>query len=107
MHVAIVFQYLSRDAFLGVQINRESQIKELKHLEILSNCKDVTRVCKEGLEESAALKTNEAKCVQKLFSITLVNDQLDAQFFYLIIRFLQSSTCFEQSRAHHQEVRLY
>ena len=34
----------------------------------------------------------------------LVNDQLDAQFFYFIIRLLQSSTCFEQRRAHHQEV---
>ena len=33
----------------------------------------------------------------------LVGDQLDAQFFY-IIRLLQSSTCFEQTRAHHQEV---
>ena len=40
-------------------------------------------------------------------SITLVNDQLDAQFFYFITRLLQSSTCFEQRRAHHQEVRLY
>ena len=39
-------------------------------------------------------------------SITLVNDQLDAQFFYFIIRLLQSSTCFEQRRAHHQEVKL-
>jgi hypothetical protein len=33
----------------------------------------------------------------------LVGDQLDAQFFY-IIRLFQSSTCFEQTRAHHQEV---
>ena len=41
------------------------------------------------------------------FSITLVNDQLDAQLFYFIIRLLQSSTCFEQRRAHHQEVKLY
>jgi len=40
-------------------------------------------------------------------SINLVNDQLDAQFFYIIIRLLQSSTCFEQRRAHHQEVKLY
>jgi len=40
-------------------------------------------------------------------SITLVNDQLDAQFFYFIIRLLQSSTCFEQCHAHHQEVKLY
>jgi len=37
----------------------------------------------------------------------LVNDQLDAQIFYFIIRLLQSSTCFEQRRAHHQEVKLY
>ena len=40
-------------------------------------------------------------------SINLVNDQLDAQFFYFIIRLLQFSTCFEQRRAHHQEVKLY
>ena len=40
-------------------------------------------------------------------SINLVNDQIDAQFFYFIIRFLQSPTCLEQSRAHHQEVKLY
>ena len=40
-------------------------------------------------------------------SISLVNDQLDAQFLYFIIRLLQSSTCFEQRRAHHQEVKFY
>ena len=40
-------------------------------------------------------------------NVTLVNRQLDAQFFYFIIRLLQSSTCFEQRRAHHQEVKLY
>ena len=40
-------------------------------------------------------------------SITLVNDQIEAQLFYFIIRLLQSSTCFEQRRAHHQEVKLY
>ena len=33
----------------------------------------------------------------------LVGDKLDAQFFY-IIRLFHSSTCFEQTRAHHQEV---
>ena len=40
-------------------------------------------------------------------SITLANDQLDAQFLNFLIRLLQSSTCFEQRRAHHQEVKLY
>jgi len=40
-------------------------------------------------------------------SITVVNDQLHAQFFYFIIRLLHSSACFEQRRAHHQEVKLY
>jgi hypothetical protein len=40
-------------------------------------------------------------------SIALANDQLDAQFLYFIISLLQSSTCFEQRRAHHQEVKLY
>ena len=40
-------------------------------------------------------------------SITLVNDQLDAQFFYFIILLLQPSTCFELPRAHHQGVRFY
>jgi hypothetical protein len=33
----------------------------------------------------------------------MVCDQLDAQFFYAI-RLFQSSTCFDQTRAHHQEV---
>jgi len=33
----------------------------------------------------------------------LVGDQLDAPFFY-IMRLFQFSTCFEQTRAHHQEV---
>ena len=41
-----------------------------------------------------------------VFPLTLVNDQLDAQFFHFIIRLLESSTCFEQSRACHQEVKL-
>ena len=40
-------------------------------------------------------------------SITSANDQLDAQFLYFIIRLLQSSTCFEQRRAQHREVKLY
>ena len=40
-------------------------------------------------------------------SIKSVNDPLDAQLFYFIVRLLQSSTCFEQGRAHHQEVKLY
>ena len=40
-------------------------------------------------------------------SITLANNQLDAKFLYFIIRLLQSSTCFAQRCAHHQEVRLY
>jgi hypothetical protein len=40
-------------------------------------------------------------------SIILVNDQLDAQFFYFIVCLSQSSTCFEQRCAHHQEVMLY
>ena len=39
--------------------------------------------------------------------LTVANDQLDAHFLYFIIRLLQSSTCFEQRRAHHQEVKLY
>jgi len=40
-------------------------------------------------------------------TIILVNDQLDRQFFYFLIRLLQSSTRFEKRRAHHQEVKLY
>jgi len=38
--------------------------------------------------------------------IILVNDQLDAQFFFRISLF-QISTCFEHSCAHHQENQLY
>jgi len=40
-------------------------------------------------------------------STILVNNQLDAQLLYFILRLLKSSTCFEQRRAHHQEVKLY
>ena len=41
------------------------------------------------------------------FTLNLASDQLDAQFLYFIIRLLQSSTCFEQRRAHHHEVKFY
>jgi len=41
------------------------------------------------------------------FGIILANEQLETKFFYFIIRLLQSSTCFEQRSAHHQEVKLY
>jgi len=37
----------------------------------------------------------------------IVSDQHYAQLLYFIIRLLQSPTCFEQRRAHHQEVKLY
>ena len=40
-----------------------------------------------------------------VFPLTLVNDQLDAQFFNFIIRLLQTSACFEQRRACHVEVK--
>jgi len=38
--------------------------------------------------------------------IFFVNDQLDAQFLFLICLF-QFSTCFEQPCAHHQDSQLY
>ena len=61
------------------------------------------------------IEVGAAECIFHFFDVlltvhlrlTLVNDQLDAQFFYFIIRLLQSSTCFEQRRVHHQEVKLY
>jgi len=43
------------------------------------------------------------KIPQNKYYDFLVGNQLDAQFFY-IIRLFQSSTCFEQTHAHHQEV---
>jgi hypothetical protein len=36
----------------------------------------------------------------------MVNDQLDAQFFFLVCLF-QFFKCFEQPRAHHQENQFY
>jgi len=42
-----------------------------------------------------------------ILEFILAGDQLDAQFLYCIVRLLQTSTCFEQCRAHHQEVKLY
>jgi len=38
--------------------------------------------------------------------LTLANDELDAKSLYLIIQSIQSSTCFEQRRAHHQKAKL-
>ena len=35
--------------------------------------------------------------------LILVNNQLDAQFFFSYICLFQFSTCFEQPCAHHQE----
>ena len=65
----------------------------------------------QNLSPKVAYKPSEKNVFDVLLtahlSITLVNEQLDAQFFYFIIRLLQSSTCFEQRRAHHQEVKLY
>ena len=60
-------------------------------------------------EAHSALPTALLQCcsIKGPNVLTLVNDQLYAQFFYFIIRLLQSSTCFEQRRAHHQEVKLY
>ena len=49
---------------------------------------------------------SKTKCM-KTREFILVNDQHDAQLFYSIVRLLQSSTCVEQRRAHHQEVKLY
>jgi len=45
---------------------------------------------------------HRAKFTLPILILNLVNDQLDAQFFYFIIRLLQSSICFQQRRAHHQ-----
>ena len=63
----------------------------------------------EACEENSHSKsvTNFDVLLNVHLSITLVTDQLETQFFYFIIRLLQSSTCFEQSRAHHEEVKLY
>ena len=54
----------------------------------------------------ATIDVVEKQLVLHILSVILVNDKLDAQLFYFIIRLLQSSTCFEQRRAHHQEVKL-
>jgi hypothetical protein len=40
-------------------------------------------------------------------SIILASDQLDTQILCFIKSLLQSFTCFEHCRAHHQEVKLY
>ena len=59
------------------------------------------------LEQFASKKFVLTHFCLNIHLTTLVNDQLDAQLFYFIIRLLQSSTCFENRRPHHQEVKLY
>ena len=56
--------------------------------------------------ESKFVSSSSQQPKQRCFE-ALVNDQLEAQLLYFIIRLLQSSTSFEQRRAHHQEVKLY
>jgi len=46
-------------------------------------------------------------CTQICVQINLANDQLHAQLLYFIMRLLQSSTCFQQRRGHHHEVKFY
>jgi len=53
------------------------------------------------------IQTNFDVLLTVHLSINLVNNQLDSQFFYFIVRLLQSNTCFEQRRAHHLEVKFY
>ena len=54
-----------------------------------------------------ALSVTTVKCNVQTRLDTSGNDQLDTQLLYFIMCLLQSSTCFEQRRAHHQEVKLY
>ena len=80
------------------------------YIKILSECVKIETVWITDVHTFSVcetLMTNFDVLLTVHLSITLVNDQLDAQFFYFIIRLLQSSTCLEQRRAHHQEVKLY
>ena len=61
----------------------------------------------DNMEQLYSYSTDFNVLLTAHLGVNLVNDQLDAQFFYFIIRLLQPSTCFEQRRAHHQDVKLY
>jgi len=70
------------------------------------------RSCRLGLSKKISLgllypKDEGTAIREMLATTTIVNDQLDAKLIYFILCLLQSSTCFEQRRAHHQEVNLY
>jgi hypothetical protein len=43
----------------------------------------------------------------QFYMVILAIGQLNVQILCFLIRLLQSSTCFEQRRAHHQKVKLY
>ena len=60
-----------------------------------------------SLGDRAAIIHNFYALLTLHLSTILVNDQIDVQFFYFMIHLLQSSTCFEQRRAHHHEIKLY
>ena len=108
---------LSHSARGNGLIERISLNQHTKH------CGGVVRILlqiMDTLRSNLNQETNFYQCVGKLprrdflyvlltihLSITLANVQLDTQFFYFMICLLQSSTCFEQHRAHHQEVKLY
>jgi len=49
----------------------------------------------------------KALCSFEMSGVLLVNNQLDAQFFFFRIYLFKFSTCFEHLCAHHQENQLY
>ena len=78
----------------GICQNRKKEARTLGRI----------RKRKEENGKANGMKKERKRKAAKMSTIQLlVGDQIDVQFFYIILLF-QSSTCFEQTRAHHQEV---
>ena len=72
-----------------------------------SECKDVGNIPGSYFQNAySAAKNRSWKMGLNFVLLILINNQHDAQFFFLINIF-QFSTCFEQHSAHHQESQLY
>ena len=97
-------------------LHTESYLSHVTHSIIgrLSICKKVTMLVtsftwstklKRKVQDSVI--QNVMFCWSCILVRLWVNDQLDEQLCYIIRLLLQSSKCFEQLCAHHQEVKLY
>ena len=85
------------------RFSKNSQIPKFNKIRLVTA--DFFHAYRQANGETDIMKLNFIFCSPCISLWFLVNDQLDAQFFSIYL--FQFFTCFEQTRAHHQENQLY